>query len=220
MIKLFHTIKQWTKDTKTKLQRTRSKSVLCGAKIVNAVQCHSLLLDHYSFHNLLLSIVICLKGIFQRYKSNYSVRPYETEQICEWSNWSLPAIATGADVKGMSFKIEFYLWISSSLDILYAIRDDFGEILKYFKNIVCLSGISSDGSICWEGREYQCAGLFTENLVFEGNPITRSSSSERFAECLRLTAIMTWRIGFIMDKNYSFSMWLDILIWEYIAAVL
>ena len=83
---------------------------------------------------------------------------------------------------------------------------NFCEILKYLNNIVCLSGISSDGSICWEGREYQCAGLFTENLVFEGNPITRSSSSERFAECLRLTAIMIW-IGFIMDKNYSFLCW-------------
>ena len=45
--------------------------------------------------------------------------------------------------------------------------------MKYFRNIVCLSGISSDGSICCEAREYQCGGpaLFTENFI-EGNPIT------------------------------------------------
>ena len=83
--------------------------------------------------------------------------------------------------------------------------------MKYFRNIVCLSGISSDGSICCEAREYQCVGpaLFTENFI-EGNPITLSSI-QRSAECLPLMANMT-TIDFVIDKKLIL-IWLDMRVY-------
>ena len=81
-------------------------------------------------------------------------------------------------------------------------QEVFGDIAHFsflsrniFRKNVCLSWISSDGSICCEGREYQWAGraLFAKKNFFEGNPITQFQFKERYAVCLRLMANMKYK---------------------------
>ena len=85
-----------------------------------------------------------------------------------------------------------YLYDKKCLEIL-PIFHSYQEI--FLEKNVCLSWISSDGSICCEGREYQWAGraLFANKNFIEGNPITQFPFKERSAVCLGLMASMKYK---------------------------